>query len=85
MGSRGPLRQLLLVGVAAVALAGGALADRAAGSPHDRWVTMRKAYVGVLGYVRYPEFASARIDYRAVVFHPLYGWDLSSLKFAGGG
>jgi peptide/nickel transport system substrate-binding protein len=44
----------------------------------DRYVA-RKAYLAVLGYVRYPEFASDRIDYRKVVFHPLYGWDLSSL------
>ena len=47
----------------------------------ERYVA-RKAYVGVLGYVKYPEFASDRIDYRAVIFHPLYGWDLSSLRFA---
>jgi peptide/nickel transport system substrate-binding protein len=50
----------------------------------ERYVA-RKAYVGVLGYVQYPEFESDRIDRRAVVFHPIYGWDLSSLRFTGDG
>ena len=42
--------------------------------------TAGKAYVAVFGNPKYPEFASDRIDHRAVVFSPIYGWDLSSLK-----
>jgi peptide/nickel transport system substrate-binding protein len=45
----------------------------------DEYVAKR-AYVAVFGYAKYPEFASDRIDYDAAVFHPLYGWDLSSLE-----
>ena len=42
--------------------------------------TASKAYLAVFGYPKYPEFASDRIDHRAIVFSPIYGWDLSSLK-----
>jgi peptide/nickel transport system substrate-binding protein len=49
----------------------------------DRYAA-RKAYLAVLGYTRYPELASERIDYRAAIFDPIYGWDLSSLEFRRG-
>jgi peptide/nickel transport system substrate-binding protein len=43
----------------------------------DEYVA-KKAYVGVFGYQTFPEFASDKIDYGALVFNPIYGWDLSS-------
>jgi peptide/nickel transport system substrate-binding protein len=43
----------------------------------DEYVA-KKAYVAVFGYQKFPEFASDRIDYGALVFQPIYGWDLSS-------
>lgn len=45
----------------------------------DEYVA-RKAYLAVFGYPEHPEFTSDRIDYGAVVFSPIYGWDLSSLQ-----
>jgi peptide/nickel transport system substrate-binding protein len=42
--------------------------------------TAKKAYAGVFGYQEFPEFASNRINYGAVVFSPLYGWDWTSLS-----
>lgn len=45
----------------------------------DQYVA-KKAYLAVFGYVEHPEFASDRINYDAVIFHPIYGWDLSSLQ-----
>jgi peptide/nickel transport system substrate-binding protein len=42
--------------------------------------TAKKAYAGVFGYQQFPEFASNRINYGAVVFSPLYGWDWTSLS-----
>ncbi|HYB28871.1 MAG TPA: ABC transporter substrate-binding protein [Solirubrobacteraceae bacterium] len=55
------------------------------GAVAGQWQTLdeyvaKKAYLAVFGYVSYPEFASDRIDYNAVIFEPLYGWDLSSLQ-----
>ncbi|HUA45763.1 MAG TPA: ABC transporter substrate-binding protein [Solirubrobacteraceae bacterium] len=44
----------------------------------DEYVA-KKAYLAVFGYVKYPEFASDRINYNAVIFS-VYGWDLSSLR-----
>ena len=35
----------------------------------------KKAYAGVFGYQKFPEFASDRINYGALVFQPIYGWD----------
>jgi peptide/nickel transport system substrate-binding protein len=38
----------------------------------------KKAYVAVFGYQKFPEFASSRINYPALVFQPIYGWDYTS-------
>ena len=43
----------------------------------DEYVA-KKAYVAVFGYQKFPEFASDRIDYGALVFHPIVGWDFTS-------
>ncbi len=43
----------------------------------DEYVA-KKAYVGVFGYQSFPEFASTKVNYGALVFGPIYGWDLSS-------
>jgi len=40
--------------------------------------TAKKAYVAVFGYQTFPKFTSARINYGAAIFHPVYGWDWSS-------
>jgi peptide/nickel transport system substrate-binding protein len=40
----------------------------------------KKAYVAVFGYQKFPEFASSRMNYGALVFQPIYGWDLSSFE-----
>ncbi|HLH65159.1 MAG TPA: ABC transporter substrate-binding protein [Solirubrobacteraceae bacterium] len=45
----------------------------------DEYVA-RKAYVAVFGYQKFPEFTSDRINYGALVFQPIYGWDLSSFE-----
>ncbi len=45
----------------------------------DQYVA-QKAYVGVFGYQTFPAFTSTRIDLSSAIFHPLYGWDWSSLK-----
>jgi peptide/nickel transport system substrate-binding protein len=45
----------------------------------DRY-TATKAYVAVFGYQTFPKFASDRINYGALVFHPLYGWDWTSFS-----
>jgi hypothetical protein len=45
----------------------------------DEYVA-KKAYVAVFGYQKFPEFTSNRINYGALVFHPIYGWDLSSFE-----
>jgi peptide/nickel transport system substrate-binding protein len=42
--------------------------------------TARKAYVAVFGYDEVPKFTSERIDFGALVFHPVYGTDWSTLK-----
>jgi peptide/nickel transport system substrate-binding protein len=42
--------------------------------------TARKAYLVVLGYDVAPKFTSARIDFGALVFHPVYGDDWSTLQ-----
>jgi peptide/nickel transport system substrate-binding protein len=41
--------------------------------------TARKAYIAVLGYDNAPKFTSSRIDFGALVFHPVYGDDWSTL------
>jgi peptide/nickel transport system substrate-binding protein len=45
----------------------------------DEYVA-KKAYVGVFGYQKFPEFASDRINYPGLVFHSIYGWDLTSFQ-----
>jgi peptide/nickel transport system substrate-binding protein len=45
----------------------------------DEYVA-KKAYVAVFGYQTFPEFTSSRINYGALVFHPLYGWDFTSFQ-----
>jgi peptide/nickel transport system substrate-binding protein len=45
----------------------------------DEYVA-KKAYVGVFGYQRFPEFVSNRINFNALVFHSVYGWDLTSFQ-----
>ena len=45
----------------------------------DEYVA-KKAYVAVFGYQKFPFFTSDRINYSALVFHPIYGWDLSSFQ-----
>ena len=45
----------------------------------DRY-TAQKAYMGVFGYQTFPKFASNRINYGAIVFSPLYGWDWTSFQ-----
>jgi peptide/nickel transport system substrate-binding protein len=45
----------------------------------DQYVT-QKAYVGVFGYQTFPAFTSTRVDLSSAVFHPLYGWDWTTLK-----
>jgi peptide/nickel transport system substrate-binding protein len=41
--------------------------------------TARNAYVAVFGYDEVPKLTSARVDFGALVFHPVYGDDWSSL------
>ena len=45
----------------------------------DEYVA-RKAYVATFGYQTFPAFTSNRIDLSSAIFHPLYGWDWTSLK-----
>jgi peptide/nickel transport system substrate-binding protein len=45
----------------------------------DRY-TATKAYVAVFGYQTFPKFTSDRLNYGAIVFHPLYGWDWTSFE-----
>jgi peptide/nickel transport system substrate-binding protein len=40
--------------------------------------TAKKAYVAVFGYQTFPKFTSDRMNYGAIVFHPVYGFDWSS-------
>jgi peptide/nickel transport system substrate-binding protein len=40
--------------------------------------TAKKAYVAVFGYQTFPKFASNRINFGALIFHQVYGWDFSS-------
>jgi peptide/nickel transport system substrate-binding protein len=42
--------------------------------------TARNAYVAVFGYDEVPKLTSSRIDFGALVFHPVYGTDWSTLK-----
>ncbi|MGN6372707.1 MAG: ABC transporter substrate-binding protein [Solirubrobacteraceae bacterium] len=54
-------------------------------SVEKRWqaldeYTARKAYVAVFGYDQAPKFTSSKVDFSALVFHPVYGNDWSSLQ-----
>lgn len=42
--------------------------------------TAQKAYLAVLGYDDVPKFTSERVDFGALVFHPVYGDDWSTLQ-----
>jgi peptide/nickel transport system substrate-binding protein len=55
------------------------------GSVASKWQALdeyvaKKAYVGVFGYQTFPKFMSSRMNYSAAIFHPVYGWDLSSFE-----
>jgi peptide/nickel transport system substrate-binding protein len=45
----------------------------------DQYVA-QKAYVAVFGYQTFPEFTLSRINFGALVFHPVYGWDYTSFQ-----
>ena len=45
----------------------------------DQYVA-KKAYVAVFGYQTFPKFTSNRINYGAIVFHSVYGWDFTSFQ-----
>jgi peptide/nickel transport system substrate-binding protein len=54
-------------------------------SVEKRWqaldeYTARKAYLAVFGYDQAPKFTSAKVDFSALVFHPVYGNDWSTLQ-----
>jgi peptide/nickel transport system substrate-binding protein len=40
----------------------------------------KQAYVAVVGYEKVPKFTSNRINFNALVFHPVYGADWSTLE-----
>jgi hypothetical protein len=42
--------------------------------------TAAKAYDIVFGYQTWPEFTSTRIDFKALIVQPSYGWDWTSIK-----
>ena len=42
--------------------------------------TAKKAYMAPFGYDEVPKFVSNRIDFGALIFHPVYGTDWSSLQ-----
>jgi hypothetical protein len=41
-----------------------------------------KGYVAVIGYPRFPEFVSSRIDFGKVIFSPVAGFDWSSFRLS---
>ena len=43
-----------------------------------RQVLAKKAYVAVFGYQTFPKFTSSRINYGALEFKSIYGWDLDA-------
>jgi peptide/nickel transport system substrate-binding protein len=45
----------------------------------DEYVA-KKAYAAVFGYQKFPFFTSDRMNYSALDFQPIYGWDLSSFQ-----
>jgi peptide/nickel transport system substrate-binding protein len=63
----------------------GAVASSALSTIASQWQALdtyvaQKAYVAVFGYQTFPKFTSSRINYGALVFHPVYGWDYSSFQ-----
>lgn len=42
--------------------------------------TATKAYMAVFGYQEVPKFTSNRVDFGKLIFHPLYGYDWSSIQ-----
>ncbi len=55
------------------------------GSVLGRWqaldeYTAKKAYLAVFGYDEVPKFLSNRVNFKAAIFHPVYGNDWSSLE-----
>ncbi len=55
------------------------------GSVVPRWqaldeYTAKQAYLAVFGYDEAPKFLSSRINFKAAIFHPVYGNDWSSLE-----
>jgi hypothetical protein len=55
------------------------------GSVAQTWTTLdeyvaKKAYVATWGYLTAPEFTSNRINYGALWFHPVVGWDYTSFQ-----
>jgi peptide/nickel transport system substrate-binding protein len=44
--------------------------------------TAKKAYELVWGYQTDPEFASTKVNFKALVYEPSYGWDWTSIKTA---
>ena len=45
----------------------------------DEYVA-KKAYVAVFGYQKFPFLTSNRMNYPGLIFHPIYGWDLTSFQ-----
>jgi peptide/nickel transport system substrate-binding protein len=45
--------------------------------------TASKAYDIVFGYQTWPEFVSTRIDFKALIVQPSYGWDWTSIHLNG--
>ena len=45
--------------------------------------TAKKAYDIVFGYQTWPEFTSTRINFKALIVQPSYGWDWTSIKLNG--
>jgi peptide/nickel transport system substrate-binding protein len=63
----------------------GAVASSALSTIASQWQALdtyvaQKAYVAVFGYQTFPKFTSSRINYGALVFHPVYGWDYTSFQ-----
>jgi len=57
----------------------------ATGSAVTKWQKIdeylaKKAYVAVFGYQTFPFFASSRVNYKAIVISPEYGWDWTSFS-----
>jgi peptide/nickel transport system substrate-binding protein len=63
----------------------GAIPSSDLGSTVSQWqaideYTAKKAYELVFGYQTDPEFASTKVNFKALVYEPSYGWDWTSIK-----